>query len=123
MRLISDSQDPRYYSPGETVKIAFELWDESGVQQVIALFVPEGGTGNSILLRGDGEGAKKTTVVLEGQVEESSQPGKYRLQYLQAHDTKDNYNMLRPDPSPEFYVEPHSGDSEGPQGSRWTFVD
>lgn len=121
--MLSDSQDPRYYSPGDTVKMSIELTDDSGVQQVIALFVPAEGGGESIMLRGDGEGEKKTNVILEGKVEDNSSPGKYRLQYVQAHDIRDNHRLLHPEPQPEFYVEPHSGDSEGPRGDRWSFVD
>lgn len=119
----SRNQGPRNYSVGDTVTIAFELTDESGVGQVAASFMPEGGQGEGILLRGNGEGAKRATVQCRGEVQEVHSPGKYSLHYLQASDIVGNTRMLNPQPWPEFYVNPHLGDSEGPRYQAWAFLD
>lgn len=118
-----DAYRPHYYSVGDTVTIGFEVTDESGVGPVTALFSPEEGQGEGILLRGDGGGEKDTTVACRGEVQETHSPGKYRLQYLQTIDVVGNTSMHNPQPSPEFHVSPHAGDSEGPQYRAWGFLD
>lgn len=121
--VLIDSQAPRRYSLGDTARIGFELRDETGVGSVVANFIPDEGTGESILLRGDGEGAKRATVRLEGEIEENHTPGKYRLHYLQATDTAGNTSLHHPQQDPHFYVDSHPGDSEGPQYEAWGFLD
>lgn len=118
-----DTQGPRRYSPGDKVSIGFELSDESGIGDVVALFIPEEGAGEGLLLRGHGGSAERATVRLEGQVEDNHSPGKYLLRYLQATDVSRNTSMLYPEPMPHFYIEPHPGDSEGPRYEAWGFLD
>lgn len=117
-----NDQAPRTYSPGDTIRLDYELSDESGVAKVTATCVPDKArSGERLELKGDGNGEKRTTVTLEGEVEQSSSPGRWLIHHITAYDTAGNISEWAPDPTPEFYIERAPGDHEGPEPHSWDF--
>lgn len=104
----------------DTVRIALDVSDRSGVAEVAARFTTTDGS-RSIYLRADAGGTTDATVVLEQEVTDALAPGEYRCDYVQLTDLRNNQTLIvRPDIG--FLVEDVPGDHEGPRLRDWRYV-
>lgn len=117
-------QIPHRYGLGHTVHISFELYDESGVGEVVAIFAHNAGEGTDITLQGHGRGEEHSTVNLETNIEEHQALGLYTLRDLYVRDSTGNQVTLHPTTiTPQFYIERDVVDHAGPQLISWAFLD
>lgn len=111
----------QHYSQGDTIRINMQFRDKTGVGEAIAMCPnTEEGSNATIDLRGNGQGETSAVVTLEAQVTEETAPGEYRCQYIQVHDTEDNYAIHHPDPEIRFIVDQKTGDFNGPEFLGWS---
>lgn len=118
---MSDGQDSQRYSAGERIMLGIDLYDDSGIYDVTAIFVRSDDPKAYITLPGYGGGAQQATIYLQNVVTTNTPPGEYHCKYIQAQDGRGNYSTLHPDIT--FYIDQHpaSVEDQGPQLQGWSF--
>lgn len=119
---MTETHEYRTYQPGDMIRIALKLSDESGVGRIIAAFSSKSDSTRQVLLYGDGEGKTSGEVILETAVSEGTAPGKYYCYSLDMYDARGNRTLLS-NPGIEFEIENVPGDHEGPKFEGWRVVD
>jgi len=104
------------YSLGDTIRVEFDLRDQSGVLTVNATFY-ETKSGHSFSIRGDGGGRAEVTVVLTEEVTDKILPGEYRCKDVTVYNTHYNYTTFAPEI--RFRVENYPGNHQGPKLEGW----
>jgi hypothetical protein len=95
--------------------------DDSGVAHVRAFFAQKNDSTKQINLRGSGQGATDTEVILVGSVREGTAPGEYYCYQLILDDTVGNRRLVN-SPGIEFKIADVPGDHEGPEFEGWRYA-
>lgn len=106
------------YTLGDTIRIEFEVTDESGVGLITAQFNNPQEPSKNIQLHGNAEGQHRAVVILERLVTNDIAPGEYVCSYVDLRDMQGNQTVIsRPDI--RFRIEGVPGDHEGPELEHW----
>ena len=111
----ADRTEPETYNIDDTIRVPIVLGDEDGVAHVRAIFRRMRQPGNlgprgldpddTLELRGNGGGQKRTTMQTTLEVRDEHEPGDYLCVAIQAYDTEDNMVMIEnPKPSRLFRI-------------------
>lgn len=104
-QLVLDPRQPQRFTDGDTIRIGIEFQDQSGVDEVYALFVNAQDQKHTIGLRGNGDGGTRLRISLEAQEKANLVPGEYRCSYIHVRDVHGNYVVSYPDLPIGFLVD------------------
>ncbi|HEX2742130.1 MAG TPA: hypothetical protein VHM69_16940 [Rubrobacter sp.] len=102
---MSEVHEPQKFSPSDTISIDMEFQNESGVDNVYALFVNTEYLKNTIGLYGNGEGSTKLSIRMQSRAASYPMPGEYLCQYIHVTDIHGNYAVSYPDRKVCFWVD------------------
>lgn len=105
------------YSPQHPIRIELELYDESGVDSVGAIFERVDAPQTFIRMHVDAKGRRAPVLILLHEVTSKVAPGEYRCRHIHVQDVRGNTKNLTPDI--RFRVENVTGDYEPPELRRW----
>ena len=102
---LSEIYEPQRFSPSNSISIVMEIQDDSGVEEVYALFLNSENRKHRIGLHGDGRGRTRHGIRLETRTAITPAPGEYRCQYIHVRDIYGNYAISYPDRKICFHVD------------------
>jgi hypothetical protein len=100
-----EPREPRKFSPSDTISIALEIQDDSGVDEVYAHFVNVEDRKHTIGLHGNGGGSTRLGISMEARTATPPAPGEYRCEYIHVRDIHGNFTVSYPDQEICFRVD------------------